>query len=179
MKDRISTYPGRVKMTPVSGQTNVYTMERVDQPSQAGTPLNKNTFLKDATAALFGLTDSAVPDDVLSMIGSHYGRIVTGSYTGTGTYGSSNKNSLTFPFVPKLVFICYPNESGRLNGYLPWVYDATSCPSLTYYSSSEIYSVKVNVEWGQTLRWYSTAGALEQLNYSGRTYYYIAVGDQT
>lgn len=39
--DRVPAYPGRVKMTPVTGQTNVYTMERADNPTQVGTPLNK------------------------------------------------------------------------------------------------------------------------------------------
>ena len=34
MKDRIPLYPGRVKMTPVSGQANIYDMERADQPTQ-------------------------------------------------------------------------------------------------------------------------------------------------
>lgn len=41
VEDRVSTYPGRVKMTPVSGQTNVYDMVRADDPVQEGTPLNK------------------------------------------------------------------------------------------------------------------------------------------
>lgn len=41
VEDRISTYPGRVKLTPVSGQTNVYDMIRADVPVQEGTPLNK------------------------------------------------------------------------------------------------------------------------------------------
>lgn len=41
VEDRVSTYPGRVKLTPVSGQTNVYDMSRADEPVQEGTPLNK------------------------------------------------------------------------------------------------------------------------------------------
>lgn len=41
VQDRVSTYPGRVKLTPVSGQTNVYDMTRADAPVQEGTPLNK------------------------------------------------------------------------------------------------------------------------------------------
>lgn len=40
--DRIPTYPGRVKLTPVGGQTNTYDMERADAPIEQGTPLNKN-----------------------------------------------------------------------------------------------------------------------------------------
>lgn len=55
MTDRTPLYPGRVKMTPVSGQANIYDMERADQPTQEGTPLNKATLLSDASAAALGL----------------------------------------------------------------------------------------------------------------------------
>lgn len=41
VEDRVSTYPGRIKLTPVSGQTNVYDMSRADGAVQEGTPLNK------------------------------------------------------------------------------------------------------------------------------------------
>lgn len=71
MQDRVPLYPGRVKMTPVAGQANTYDMTRADDPTQAGTPLNKATLLKDATAALFGLGTGAVPDDVLAELGKY------------------------------------------------------------------------------------------------------------
>lgn len=71
MQDRIPLYPGRVTMTPVSGQANTYDMVRADDPTQAGTPLNKATLLKDATAALYGLGTGAVPDDVLAVLGKY------------------------------------------------------------------------------------------------------------
>jgi len=70
MKDRIPTYPGRVTLVPVEGQANTYDLIRADQPTQTGTPLNKSTLLKDATAELFGLTSDAVPDDALARIPS-------------------------------------------------------------------------------------------------------------
>lgn len=41
VEDRVSTYPGRIQLTPVTGQTNVYDMSRADEPVQEGTPLNK------------------------------------------------------------------------------------------------------------------------------------------
>lgn len=69
MKDRVPLYPGRVKLTPVSGQENTYDMVRADEPTQEGTPLSKATFLKDATAALFGLGTDAVPDDAFVAVG--------------------------------------------------------------------------------------------------------------
>lgn len=71
MQDRVPLYPGRVKMTPVAGQANTYDMVRADDPTQAGTPINKATLLKDATAALYGLGTGAVPDDVLAELGKY------------------------------------------------------------------------------------------------------------
>lgn len=44
VKDRIPTYPGRVKMTPVAGQANTYDMVRADEPIEPGTPINKALF---------------------------------------------------------------------------------------------------------------------------------------
>lgn len=54
MKDRVPTYPGRVRLTPVSGQTNVYTFAMEDSPTEAGTALNKALF--DFALAAIGTT---------------------------------------------------------------------------------------------------------------------------
>lgn len=64
MKDRISLYPGRVQLNPVSGMNNVYDVVRADEPLEEGTPLNKNNLLKDTTANLYGMNDEATPDNV-------------------------------------------------------------------------------------------------------------------
>lgn len=68
MKDRIPRYPGRVKLTPVPGEPDTYDMVRADEPTEAGTPLNKNTFLKDTTAGLYGLSASSVPDNIFQKL---------------------------------------------------------------------------------------------------------------
>lgn len=66
MYDRISRNPGRVLITPENGSGAFYaTLTMADNPTVAGTPLNKANLLSDATAALYGLSGSAVPDDVL------------------------------------------------------------------------------------------------------------------
>lgn len=76
MQDRVPLYPGRVTLTPVAGQENTFDMARADQPTQEGTPLNKATLLKDVTASILGLPNTAVPDDAfLALI------------IGVGTYG--------------------------------------------------------------------------------------------
>lgn len=43
-KDRIPREPGQVTITPVAGAVNTYILERNDDPSEVGTPLNKATF---------------------------------------------------------------------------------------------------------------------------------------
>lgn len=69
MKDRVPSNPGRVLVTPENGNTAYYaTITRADNPQQEGTPINKNTLLKDETAALFGLGEDAVVDDVFGII---------------------------------------------------------------------------------------------------------------
>lgn len=73
MKDRVPLYPGRVKLVPVAGQSNVYDMERADAPTEAGTPLNKASLLKDATAAMYGLGAAAVPDDIVRKVPRNIG----------------------------------------------------------------------------------------------------------
>lgn len=65
MKDRVPLYPGRVKLNPVAGQTDVYDLIRADQPQQEGTPLNKATLLTDATAEAIGLTGDPTVNDAL------------------------------------------------------------------------------------------------------------------
>jgi len=105
-------------------------------------------------------------------------QIATGSYTGTGTYGSGNKNSLTFPFVPKLIYI---TASTMTNGYgdtitlSNWkLWHNGLVNAFVGYSgdnAQDTYSVN-----NKTFSWYNNRNATEQLNYSGQQYYYTAIG---
>lgn len=107
-------------------------------------------------------------------------QVYTGSYVGTGTYGQSNPNTLTFPFEPKIVFIG----------------DATSTPSNLYYGTytplirggkTAISQITTDggkdvlyVSWdGNTVSYYSNGGTdfvKSQLNATGVTYNYVAIG---
>ena len=101
-------------------------------------------------------------------------KIATGSYVGTGTYGVDNPNTLTFPFEPKVVFIGYGDtEAVTIRGSFCFVRGAYTAGSTV--SSSSSYTVLL--EWdGNTVSWYSGTNQGVQLNATGKTYYYVAIG---
>lgn len=80
MNDRVSTYPGRVRLTPVEGQTDVFDMTRADSPTQEGTALNKANLLSDTTAsAINTLTGStpSTPNSALYAITNKISAVIT------------------------------------------------------------------------------------------------------
>ena len=83
--------------------------------------------------------------------------MATGSYTGTGTFGSSSPNTLTFSFPPELVIL-----SGGDIG-------------LTISSTSPSGGTSDAYIQGTTAKWYSTSAA-KQLNVQGKSYSYVAIG---
>lgn len=195
MKDRVPVNPGRVLITPENGSAAFYaTMTRADNPTQEGTPLNKSSLLKDATAALFGLGTDAVPDDVLVAIKTALtqhdtdiaarAKTATGSYTGTGAYGSANKRTLTFGFRPKLIVISksptpdfYVKASADVQGidFFYWMDGFTKIhvayePGAYAWYHAWIYGTVSDTGF----TFYNDADT--KFNVSGATYQYIAFG---
>lgn len=214
---------GRVLIIPENGGVPYYAaIVMADAPIEEGTLFAKETMLTDSTAALFGMSDEAVPDDVYAFLGKYNQhwweransgdtefvqssnrnaypdsgvsgnyeytylgipfdnavtapKIEAGSYTGTGTYGASNPNRLTFNFEPKLLIIM-PN-SDTSDSFFIAPYGRTL---INTYMDNSNYG-KVNMTWsGKTVSWYCTSDssydpAHGQMNGSGVTYYYIAV----
>ena len=73
--DRVPTYPGRVVLTPVSGQDNTYDLVRADSPITEGTPLNKAlldqkayTLTGDVTVYVNGSTGNDLTGDGTSAL---------------------------------------------------------------------------------------------------------------
>lgn len=96
-------------------------------------------------------------------------RVEYGSYTGTGTYGSANPNTLTFGFVPKTVIVREESAS-----WFQGLYAIDNCTSTRTYLNANYY---VSLIWsGTSLQWYNTSSASYQLNSSSKTYCYIAIG---
>ena len=112
MQDRASLYPGRVKLVPVAGQENTYDMVRADSPTQEGTPLNKDSLLKDSTAALFGLGSDAVPDDMFQMLGGFRAVIYVFAQSGTSVSMAKGEKTFTVTSDSEGVAYLYPSEFG-------------------------------------------------------------------
>lgn len=149
--------------------------------SQQGTPLTKDTLLKDATAALFGLGTDAVPDDALSAINTLIdgkASIVTGSYVGTGTYGPGNPNSITADFPIKLaIIIRYSSGRNMITPEFSSMSQAFLTTSFVNgagfpYNTSDLTYGKMSSD-GKTYSWYHSTNVNYQQNTSGYTYYYV------
>lgn len=97
-------------------------------------------------------------------------QIYSGSYIGTGTYGASNPNTLTFPFEPKAVFI---------SGMAGPSWAAARMLRDDVYGNIQVNTTvaTVHTSWDEnSVQWYDTTAPASQLNMSGNTYYYTALG---
>ena len=121
-----------------------------------------------------GTTSLANLRTLLALEGS--AGIVAGSYTGKGTYGSGNKNSLTFSSPPKLLIVMPVSNTSHadyggfvvLNGV-----QALRAGGLSDdVSNSES---QLQFTWGNTVTWYNTSNSYFQQNASGWTYNYFAI----
>lgn len=100
MTDRQPTYPGRVKLTPVAGQENTYDMERADEPTEEGTPLNKSTLLQDATCQILDIPNTSVPNDAFLKLAlgiGQYGYAITVVYPDGSPVEGATLNGINAP----------------------------------------------------------------------------------
>ena len=80
--------------------------------------------------------------------------ISVGTYTGTGTFGQDNPNTLEFPTAPTVVTIYGGGQTLAIS--------STETSGTAYIS-------------GNTATWYSETSAADQLNSQGVTYSYVAI----
>lgn len=107
-------------------------------------------------------------------------RIETGSYVGTGTSGSSNPNTLTFGFEPKLLMVAANNTGLAFNLYssdIAWSASFiwfSGVTGMTMWNNPGVANLNVSVQ-GNKISWYSTS-ARSQCNEIMTTYAYLAIG---
>ena len=112
-------------------------------------------------------------------------KMETGSYVGTGTYGSSNPNTLTFSFAPKLVVIS-GTATNQFTDSLALISGNTKTGAMGYNnlsSGSGVFAGGIRVSWDEnSVSWYvddiSNSNFSEhiQKNLEGQEYYYVALG---
>lgn len=95
-------------------------------------------------------------------------RVQVVSYMGTGTYGSSNPNSLTFDFVPKAIMV---RDNGQGTRFLEAIYGMEF--AVVKYSAGSFVSMIWNKK---TVSWYSDSDPYYQMNSNGAKYYAVAIG---
>ena len=152
-----STIPGEIVFIPADTSFNTETIR------------GDNYFTIDRYQPVTGY--AAIPAgttiEYLGKLGDK-ARVQVVSYVGTGTYGSSNPNSLTFDFVPKAVFLfsadtynkCFV-AYGDTTGF---VFDSDA-------------TIVLHVSWnGKNISWFNTDNDLRQHNVSGYKYRAIAIG---
>jgi hypothetical protein len=121
-------------------------------------------------------------DDELATDIANGVKIATGTYTGTGKYGSSDLTTISLPFEPKAIIV---NTSGIVPLCVPQL--TTSYVSYSTYilNGVDFTNGSANVRKnGKQVQIYSNSGATPaatwypqfQLNTSGKTYYYLAIG---
>ena len=153
---------------------------------------SKDETITTATKALYGLGETATPNQVFSAISTALdgkARIQTGSYVGTGTYGASNPCSLTFDFNVNYLFIVLTdiNKYGLVANYNTFslmmsrfLQTYNYIGDYNYVSDNGYFDPK---GWfsQNTFYWYNTGKGFPadriseaQANKSGQIYYYVA-----
>lgn len=147
--------------------------------------LNKANLLSDEVAEQYGLDSSTVLNSVFQVLanaailkdgnlqlpngGTVPGiRTEYGTYKGTGQYGDGHPNKITVPFDLQIVIVA-GRYAGRY-GFLTILIKDMDRATIDLREG-------VIVSWtNNSVSWYSTVSASSQLNESGTTYYYFAIG---
>lgn len=87
-------------------------------------------------------------------------QIASGTYVGTGTYGTEHPNQIPLEFEPQLVLISKDQST------------------MAWYCGDAVTGARVFTKSANDLSWYSGNNAADQLNESGVTYSYFAIGSK-
>lgn len=110
--------------------------------------------------------EQALLEQAATIANSGNCKIVCGSYTGTGKFGDTLPNSLTFDSTPLVLFISGPTwNMYAVHGALTATTSHGSNTGIWIYTS-----------WnGNTVSWYGSSSAANQMNQSSATYTYVAL----
>lgn len=176
----------------MASKTNHLDLLIMDPVADRDTTFNLETMMNENWRKL----DAAVieMDATLRNLIGERAQIVCGSYEGTGTYGADNPNTLNVGFRPKLVIF---NKGVYQGNSTSSRMQSTTGPSVffengnsvTYLNSNGDATYKANAQiitvTDDGVSWYYEEGTFTfdtkgtpagQLNESGTTYTYVAIG---
>ena len=87
-------------------------------------------------------------------------QIASGTYVGTGTYGTEHPNQIPLEFEPQLVLISKDQST------------------MAWYCGDAVTGARVFTKSANALSWYSGNNAADQLNENGVTFSYFAIGSK-
>ena len=156
MEDRVPTpgQEGRVLITPEDGSAPYYaTLTMADNPTNPGTPLNKETLLQDATeTALFGSAENRTVDEAFRGIANKLDLIMGDQASITVTVTDQAGHPVTQALVNGVYgedgSTVYTNSSGVASGYIA---EGTQTISITGYADLEDTSKQLDVVKGTTI----------------------------
>ena len=106
-------------------------------------------------------------------------KIEVGSYLGTGTFGSTSPNTLTFSFTPIIWGVFRRVSTGGVDNPVPNImlwdnnYQNMNVSVFTGVDSTTTHYITIN---GNSVSWYASTSSDGQLNSNIYTYHYFAIG---
>ena len=155
--------------------------------SQVDGVYNKTEILTAATAALYGLDATAVPDDVFSSLktlvnaaqerANISAKFEIGSYQGAYNSGKNGSKTIYFSGKPEIVIIVANGTKGLYSANIGWYSreGVIVCRGQTKFVSSTNESGDVNVSFSDKSITLGPAEAMSVLNYNQYTYTYFAL----
>ena len=148
---------------------NTYRLLRAINPDLTSYPLEK--------AAQFIDEKNGVPYEY-NLFGEHnasyfgLGRVYVGSYLGKGVYGATGETTIPqeLPFKPKFIYVMSASNI-KANLFL----ELGVGFAITSPGSTTTHQLTCRLD-GTKPYWYSNSDALNQLNATATTYYFVAVG---
>ena len=163
-KDRIPLYRGQVTLTPVAGSENTYKLERADDPTEPGTPLDKATFNSIIHSRLTGrYYEMGATKTTLSTAGGATNPIPTSWSNATATGASSGGYVIT---ASGSSGSSHPHRAFDGSTSTSWISDTNATPWIQLAVPDGIIVRKMKIAFMQRESW-STQTVLQGRNASG------------
>ena len=161
-----------------ANENYTFTVPTVDFPDTGyGIQLQNEdgeAILPETFASLvMGYGGKSVADNIQELMEANGLTLTTGTYNGTGSFGQSSPNTLSFNIAPKMVIVS--NNSTGAGTVIPMVTGNVNAVSIVTTGTTTTYPLVVS--WNaNSVSWYNISGASEQLNANENSYSWVMIG---